>query len=179
MIHPLGEIDKAWKECLDVVTTKRREMRISKDSWSQYAGRLRSLAVCAKHYAEAIEEYLQETALVWEKLTDDRYIDDNEPTYGWEEATSGKIAKLNVTKCCGHSDWRLPTIEELVAAVADYGVSRFAREAGSFGYLACYWSSSTHADYPTRAWFVDSSDGVTYYADKTNSFSVWAVRGGA
>ena len=60
MIHPLGEMDKAWKECLDVITTERREMRISKDSWSQYAGRLRSLAVCAKYYSEAIIEYLQE-----------------------------------------------------------------------------------------------------------------------
>ena len=60
MVHPLGEIDKAWKECLDLITTERREMIPGRESWDQYAGRLRSLAVCAEHYAEAIMEYLQE-----------------------------------------------------------------------------------------------------------------------
>lgn len=59
-IHPLAEIDKTWKECLDVIITERQEMILNKDPWSQYAERLQSLAVCAEHYAEAIMEYLQE-----------------------------------------------------------------------------------------------------------------------
>jgi len=41
-----------------------------------------------------------------------------------------------------------------------------------------YWSSTTDARATSRAWYVYLYDGYVIYADKTNTYYVWPVRGG-
>ena len=115
---------------------------------------------------EKEEKMLQ---LTWEKLTDDGGIHDKNNRHTWDEA-GVKIAALNSAVYAGHSDWRVPTKEELLTIKG--------RDRGGFQ-PSNYWSSSTYADNPTLAWFVNFYDGSTYAYYKSNYLRVRAVRGGA
>ena len=114
---------------------------------------------------EEEEKMLQ---LTWENLTDDPGIHDRNAVYTWTDAIAVKIAELNSTNYAGYSDWRLPTKDELIS-----------RDDSKDSVPAYCWSSSTYADNPTLAWFVDFSDGKTYASNKARYRHVRAVRGGA
>ena len=106
------------------------------------------------------------TGLRWEKLTEDGSIHDKYNLYNWMEATSIKVAALNSDSYLGHSDWRLPSKDELLSAIGDDGF------APSY-----YWSSMTYASYPSHAWYVDFNAGHHHAYNKTNYYYVRAVRG--
>jgi Protein of unknown function (DUF1566) len=104
---------------------------------------------------------------------------------------------------CGLSDgsspgeWRLPSVEEWEAMVADAvgacsptitndagddcwdaacvtaGACSFSGVGSSF-----YWSASTRLDDPTYAWLMNLLNGVVANDDKSNGYYVWPVRGG-
>ena len=114
-----------------------------------------------------LDQLTTDNSLTWEKLTDDGSIHDKDNRYNWADATAVKVAALNSAVYAGHSDWRLPTRGELLSAVAD---DEFL--------TSYYWSSSTYADNPTLAWFVNFYDGSTYAYYKSNYLCVRAVRGG-
>jgi hypothetical protein len=130
---------------------------------------------------------------------------DADNTYTW--STSGTVAdgtaytdflaKLNngastdggastaITGCfAGHCDWRLPTIVELQGIVdatqGNCGGGSGACIDPAFGptHPDDYWSATTDAGSPARAWFVDFSSGVVDNFRKSSTYYVRAVRGG-
>ncbi len=130
------------------------------------------------------------TGLTWEKLSDDGSIHDMDDTYTWTGAF-GKIAALNQAAFAGHSDWRLPNVRELETLrdfdAAGPPVVAVLRQPcapgttvldGSCTASGAYWSSTTGAGDPTRAWAVSFATGATSPDDKGASYYVRAVRGG-
>lgn len=76
----------------------------------------------------------------------------------------------------GYTDWRMPTIKELISLV-DY--SRHS-PASSFPGMPnkTFWSSSPNAVNPSLAWYVDFSDGLADYGGKGDTNYVRCVRRG-
>src|SRR5438876_11726884 len=132
------------------------------------------------------------TGLVWEKLSADGTVHDKDNLYTWANAFTGHVATLNSTNFAGHNDWRLPNVRELLS-IANYqnilpSVSpAFDNNCSS----ACHattcsctvsgdvWSSTSEADGPSNAWFVDFQDGLVATGSKSGTGPVRAVRGGA
>ena len=87
------------------------------------------------------------------------------------------------------TDWRLPTIKELLSLV-DYGYSSppVSNTAGTAKWSAndpftavkvdVYWSSTTYANFAGYAWVVGMAGGYISGNDKVTSYYVWPVRGG-
>ncbi len=132
------------------------------------------------------------TGLMWEKLSDDGGIHDQDNRYDWANATDVKVAALNAAGYAGYSDWRLPSIVELQSIINTGYYAPAVSPAFNTGcapsctVLNCsctisslYWSSSTYADVPTSAWVVYFYVGNTDANYKTSSNYVRAVRGGS
>jgi hypothetical protein len=131
------------------------------------------------------------TGLVWEKLSDDGTLHDKDWQYQWPEAFLDKVAKLNQAAFAGYTDWRVPSVNELLTLV-NYGVgvpaiSPAFNTGCSLGcnVLTCsctrtfYWSSTAVAPDPRRAWTV-TFFGSTLPVTKGGEYhSVRAVRGGS
>ena len=100
-------------------------------------------------------------------------------TYTWENA----ISYCESLSFGGYTDWRLPNIKEL-RSIADSTKNNPTIDIVYFpstqwsGYLARYWSSTTHAYYTSYAWLVHFSDSSVDGDDKTDNYYVRCVRGG-
>jgi hypothetical protein len=132
------------------------------------------------------------SGLMWEKLTDDGGIHDQDATYTWSDAVTVKIAALNTAGFAGYDDWRLPNVRELQSLV-HYGVYGPA-VSGAFDTgcasgcdgLACSctpfgtvtWSSTSHVGASGYAWSIYFGDGQQSAVGKTGPATVRAVRGG-
>jgi len=94
----------------------------------------------------------------------------SEEKMGWEEA----IEYCKSLTLAGHSDWRLPTKEELETLVNEkYKPSIdpiFKCEA-----MFC-WSSSTNVSTPYDAWLINFRLGNTFFGSRGTSGFVRAVR---
>ncbi len=79
----------------------------------------------------------------------------------------------------GHSDWRLPNVNEL-AALIDRGRDTPAINTTFFPNTANndYWTSTTQRDNINNAWAVHFEDGEVSYQLKTRSNYARPVRGG-
>ncbi|MGD9971511.1 MAG: alpha/beta fold hydrolase [Desulfatirhabdiaceae bacterium] len=108
------------------------------------------------------------TGLTWQQETPDNAMT-------WKNA----LAYCEGLSLGGHSDWRLPTINELRSLV-DY--SRYNRAINTTYFpdtaASWYWSSTTYASNTYLAWFVDFSYGYGNKYNKSNNYYVRAVRGG-
>jgi murein DD-endopeptidase MepM/ murein hydrolase activator NlpD len=107
------------------------------------------------------------TGLMWEQ-TETRAMT-------WEEA----LAYSEDLDLAGFRDWRLPTIRELSSLVDDSRREPSIDTAYFPGSRpSVYWSSTTHAQYPTLAWHIQFDDGRVLSGHKGRRYYVRAVRGG-
>jgi len=106
--------------------------------------------------------------------------------YGYNASVSGTfcnteayVNRVNDQGWCGHSDWRLPALEELA------GIVDFSRANPSIdpAYLpntlpAYFWSASSYAGDSYKAWNVYFLDGPSVNYTRKHSFYARLVRGG-
>lgn len=116
------------------------------------------------------------TGLIWEQKTDNGGPRDMNSTYTWAEALE-YCKDLNLA---GRTDWRLPNLKEL-SSIAD--LSRYSPAIYTiFEYYSVkdrYWSSTTEADYESRAMLIHFHDGGLSNGSKLEEeYYVRAVRGG-
>lgn len=107
------------------------------------------------------------------------------------------VAQLNASKFAGHSDWRMPTSEEIYtivnpledgdpAASAAFNGASCGAECGDLSNPACscanpglHWAASTAAPGPDDSWMMYFYCQGNLFLDlKANKFYVRAVRGG-
>jgi hypothetical protein len=96
--------------------------------------------------------------------------------YTWANA----LASANNLTLCGFSDWRLPNVNELESLVNSEVASpaAFLNTQGFTNVANYYWSSSSYAGLPDRAWVVDMSVGDLFAGGKPSSYYAWPVRAG-
>jgi len=106
------------------------------------------------------------TGLVWQKQ------DDNT-----QRTFTNAIAYAEALDLGGHSDWRLPNINELITIVNRAGFNP-AIDTTKFSATKSlhYWSSTADANAPTFAWYVNFSYGGSFSSNKTTSYYVRCVR---
>jgi len=125
----------------------------------------KELAPTAKSWSQVLD---RETGLIWMADT----VGAGTP-YKWSEA---KVAAASV-RIGKHSDWRLPTIKELLSLV-DYERFSPAIETAFFkAESSWYWSSTPVASSPAGyAWSVNFSYGGAYVYNQSSTAFVRAVR---
>lgn len=101
-------------------------------------------------------------------------------TMSWQEALD-YVTCLNTNTYLGHSDWRLPNINELKSLI-NYGEADNAAWLNnvSQGFSnvqgAAYWTSTTCSPATTNAWTINMPDGQITNAPKGSAYRVWAMR---
>ena len=91
------------------------------------------------------------------------------------------VAKMNDKNFGGHSDWRLPTVKELISLIDYESQESIVNQLDAQGYIGVqaryYWSSTTYASNTNHAWIMGMYGGLVYSLNKTYNLYVWPVRG--
>lgn len=92
----------------------------------------------------------------------------------WEQA----LVHAENLASAGHEDWRLPNIKEL-RSLTDVTLMNPAVDLAAFPDLQSddYWSSTTLAGHPDRAWTTNFRFGTVSYQPKTADLLIRCVRG--
>lgn len=97
----------------------------------------------------------------------------------WQDALD-YMACLNANNYLGHSDWRLPNVNELESLIHAGQIDNSAWLI-SQGFInvamAYYWSSTTLNNSPNQAWAVNLQQGDVTYGPKDSNNHVWPVCG--
>jgi murein DD-endopeptidase MepM/ murein hydrolase activator NlpD len=156
----------AWNMCL---WNSEPTMRVKRDRYYVRAVRGRPLEF--GHFRDNGDGTITDTTsgLMWQQT--------ETKAMTWEKA----LTYCENLDLAGYRDWRLPNIRELVSLVDD---SRYEPSVDIAYFSGCrpspYWSSTTHALYPTFAWYVGFSDGRVHGGgEKGRRHYVRAVRGAA
>ncbi len=123
------------------------------------------------------------TGLEWEKKqtavgsgADALNLHDVDNLYSWYDAVSSWIGAVNVESFAGHSDWRVPSVDELVTLI-DYTNSAPSVDAGFLPQQGnFYWTSSTLASGRAYAWTVNFRYGAVNDGVKASALYLRAVR---
>jgi len=104
------------------------------------------------------------TWLMWQQ-------EDDNAARNWEDAL-GYCENL-ILPPGGHSDWRLPDVKEL-RSIVDNTRYNPAIDTAAFPGTNWdgYWSSSTYAQHPSTAWFVDFSLNNVHHITKYDTYYV-------
>jgi len=109
------------------------------------------------------------TNLVWQKS-------ESASTLQWASA----VAYCDSLNLGGSTDWRLPTEKEL-GSLIDYSIANPGPMIRTAYFPSAkktyYWSATTSAADPNKAWNILFSDGPENYADKGSYYNVRCVRG--
>jgi chitodextrinase len=98
----------------------------------------------------------------------------------WQAALA-YAACLNANGYLGHSDWRLPDLNELGSLLhADQlDTSAWLNTMGFYSVQSgLYWSSTTYVVDAADACLIHMNQGDIWYVVKSDSYFVWPVRGG-
>jgi len=134
------------------------------------------------------------TGLIWEVKTTDNSIhgnartatwyDSNNDTNGGFSGTNGEgtdtedyLLQLNFEKFGGFSDWRLPTLQEIstIVAISKESIA-ISKSVFPNAQAGKYWTSTTNANYPNKAWYVNLVGGGNGNTDKSEALYIRAVR---
>jgi hypothetical protein len=142
-------------------------------AWDRKMAPVNRFVVLTNWASEAVLD--KETGLVWEKSpTTTPTI-----TQNWSAARF-TCANKNIGGV-GRKGWRLPSMPELASLVDPSVAAPGPTLPTGHPFLnvqsAFYWSASTFAENPSSAWFVNFSNGVVDFIDKSFSDQVWCVRG--
>ncbi len=110
------------------------------------------------------------TGLMWVKTPDST-------TRAWQVA----LDYADGLDLCGHTDWRLPNVNELESFVnAEQANSATWLNSQGFSNAQAdwYWSSTTYAGDTAFAWIVRMFDGYVINGGKSGFIYVWPVRSG-
>jgi hypothetical protein len=91
------------------------------------------------------------------------------------------LAFANDLTLCGFDDWRLPNINELesLTNIETADLAAFLNTQGFSGFVGnAYWSSTTNAEVPARAWAVFMTHSNVFFHPKTQFMHFWPVRTG-
>jgi hypothetical protein len=150
------------------------------------------------------------SGLIWEIRPDDGGVRDRDNQYSWYDNnpatnggyagtqnagvcvgiscdTNGYVKAVNQLKLCGYSDWRLPTLKELINILDDSFVVDFVTGTAAIdpvyfpdgGPGTRLWTSQTSDENNTQAWFVVLSNSYGFAPKQFGAgfFNVRLVRG--
>jgi hypothetical protein len=142
--------------------------------------------------AEADQRFVATDLWVKDAVTGLMWSRDANPAsrlMSWDDAVEF-VVMLNEQKFAGHSDWKLPDIDELkklVAAVKEAGavdsfhgdvtVASVLKRLGFHNVQAGdYWSSTQSLYNDTEAWYMNMKYGVKAAGNKSLYMCAWPVR---
>ena len=98
--------------------------------------------------------------------------------FTWDEALAF-VADLNSSDYLGYRDWRLPNRRELRSLISHQTRRPALPEDHPFEnvFANWYWSSTSSAQHPNHAWYINLDGGRMFYGGKDQGYMVWPVRG--
>jgi len=125
------------------------------------------------------------TGLIWLRMAD--CVGKRSWANALTFANSLSNGSCGLTDSSSAGDWRLPNRKEF-ESLLHLGNPALPNTAGTGEWsegdpftgvqLLPYWSSTTPANYPYHAWYVNFKDGLMGFRSKTSYSYVWPVRGG-
>lgn len=137
--------------------------------------------------AVSIESNPAETEVMNQRFTvDSKTVRDSQTGLIWDQETLPKMSclealikvnELNRDNYKGHSDWRVPTIRELLSIV-DFDHSSPACDPVFHAKNSWYWASTPYTPDPAYVWIVSFYNGCTGADEQTYDVFVRLVRSG-
>lgn len=177
---PVDKITAVKEEPASSVNTAKK--KISKPAYQKLSIAGEELNEDAKQWA-CVED--TQSGLIWEVKDSNGGLRDKKHSYSWFDPshenlqgiadggrckggiqcdTNAYIQALNTQNFCGHSDWRLPTREEIQQLV-DLGNNRsqatINKDLFPDTVPSWYWTSSSNASNPGYAWYVLFRNGIS------------------
>jgi hypothetical protein len=118
------------------------------------------------------------TGLIWEVKTNDGGLRDKDNLYTFTDTTAF-VTSVNTSSLCGASDWRLPTVKELLGIV-NHRLYTPAIDANYFPNTLAnwFWSSSQNLSFLDEMYNVDFDFRDVEVRSKSQSYALRLVHGG-